>query len=69
MADVTIKVRDNGPYLVTGEVRLVDAEGNAFTVEGTNIALCRCGMSGKKPFCDGTHRGQFENAPRAEAAS
>jgi len=65
MADVTIKVRDNGPYLVTGEVTLADAEGNVFTVEGANIALCRCGLSAKKPFCDGTHREKFESQPRA----
>ncbi len=52
MAD--IKVRDNGPYLVSGEVRLVDASGNAFTTQET-FALCRCGHSANKPFCDGTH--------------
>lgn len=56
MSDVRIKVRVNGPYLVSGPVTLVDAEGNAFPPDprGT-YALCRCGASSTKPFCDGTH--------------
>lgn len=52
---VRIMALDNGPYLVTGEVEVVDAEGHAFTLSGKNIALCRCGASATKPFCDGTH--------------
>lgn len=57
MADVTIKIRPNGPYLVSGPVDLTDADGNPVAIpEGkTNIALCRCGASVTKPFCDGTH--------------
>ena len=57
MADVKITVRLNGPYLVEGPVDLVDQEGNHFKVEeGVRIAMCRCGKSSKKPFCDSTHR-------------
>ena len=57
---VTIKVRNNGPYaidLTTGAINLVDADGNPIPLpEGkTTIALCRCGGSSRKPFCDGTH--------------
>ena len=57
---LTITVRQNGPYridLTQGEVALVDHEGNAIPLpEGkTTIALCRCGGSTKKPFCDGMH--------------
>jgi CDGSH-type Zn-finger protein len=57
---VTITVRLNGPYrvdLTQGEVALVDHEGNPIPLpEGkTTIALCRCGASTKKPFCDGMH--------------
>ena len=57
MADVTIKVRPNGPYLVSGAIALSDADGNPIAIpEGkTNVALCRCGASVTKPFCDGTH--------------
>jgi len=54
---VEIKVRDDGPYKVTGPVRLVDADGNEFELaEGKAIALCRCGGSATKPFCDRAHR-------------
>ncbi len=52
---VVIKVRDNGPYKVTGPVVLEDADGNRFDVAGRSVALCRCGLSETKPFCDGAH--------------
>lgn len=64
MAD--IKVNNNGPYVISGEVLLVDASGNAFTKNET-FALCRCGHSANKPFCDGSHKGEgFESALEAE---
>lgn len=50
---VTIKIRDNGPYVVDGEFTLVDANGNEVPI--VKRALCRCGGSTMKPFCDGTH--------------
>jgi 3-phenylpropionate/trans-cinnamate dioxygenase ferredoxin subunit len=51
---VTIKIRDNGPYVVEGEdVKLIDAAGNE--VPMIKRSLCRCGGSTTKPFCDGTH--------------
>ena len=54
---VEIKVRDNGPYKVTGRVRIVDADGNAWEVDASRpVALCRCGQSSTKPFCDATHK-------------
>jgi CDGSH-type Zn-finger protein len=57
---VEIKVRENGPYKVTGDVRLVDADGNEIDTgphskDGT-IVLCRCGHSKTKPFCDKSHK-------------
>jgi CDGSH-type Zn-finger protein len=67
---VEIKVRENGPYRVTGPVRLIDADGNEFdlaphTKDGS-IVLCRCGASKTKPFCDKTHsKLGFEAAERA----
>ena len=71
MAEVEIKVRHNGPYKVTGPIRLIDADGNEYEVgaEGESIVLCRCGGSTTKPFCDGRHseRG-FEAAERAVRA-
>ena len=54
MPDVTIEVRRNGPLIVTGPVELKDADGKLYPVE-ERIALCRCGASTTKPFCDGTH--------------
>ena len=67
MSDVTIQVKENGPFLVKGSVDIVDSEGNAFDTDKPAIALCRCGASGDSPFCDGTHRKiGFESAPKAE---
>jgi CDGSH-type Zn-finger protein len=70
MADappVEIKVRDNGPYKVTGPVRVVDPEGGVFALpEGEAIVLCRCGRSQTKPFCDASHKSSgFESCARA----
>jgi CDGSH-type Zn-finger protein len=64
---VEIKVRDDGPYKVTGPVRLIDADGVAFELpSGESIALCRCGQSATKPFCDASHRaGAFRSCERA----
>lgn len=66
MADVTIKVMDKGPLRVSGSVTLVDAEGNRFETK-ENFALCRCGHSQNKPFCDGQHTAAaFSDCARAE---
>jgi CDGSH-type Zn-finger protein len=56
MSEVTITVRKNGPFLVNGPAKLVDADGNAFDLTGKSVyALCRCGQSANRPFCDGAH--------------
>ncbi len=56
MADVAIRPKPNGPYLVEGPVDIYDTAGNKISTEGRpKIALCRCGASSNKPFCDGTH--------------
>ena len=53
---VKISIRPNGPYLVEGDVELADVNGNKVDTTGRpKIALCRCGASTTKPFCDGTH--------------
>lgn len=46
----------DGPYLVRGSFKLMDQEGNEISVSRRTIALCRCGKSRMRPFCDGTHR-------------
>ena len=50
-------VQQNSHYLVEGDdVTLVDCNGNAYQIPNRrSFALCRCGGSTNKPFCDGTH--------------
>ena len=69
MSDVKVNVRDNGPLLVSGPITVEDAEGNSFDLGGKEtIALCRCGASENRPFCDGAHnRCGFESAERASS--
>jgi CDGSH-type Zn-finger protein len=67
MTTVKITTTDNGPYVIDGPARVVDADGNEYDLtEQTTIFLCRCGGSGTKPFCDGTHETlRFEAIGRA----
>ena len=59
MAGTKITVRDNGPVLVEGDLQVLDMAGRPYGFAGrTTIALCRCGHSAKKPFCDGAHKTQ-----------
>ena len=62
-----ITVRDNGPLLVDVEgLSVCDSNGGAFPLQGSNVALCRCGASANKPFCDGAHgRIGFQAADKA----
>ncbi|MGH7458215.1 MAG: CDGSH iron-sulfur domain-containing protein [Longimicrobiaceae bacterium] len=64
---VTIKANRHGPYIVRGPVRVMDADGEEWDVsERKSVALCRCGGSTTKPFCDGTHsKIGFQAAERA----
>jgi len=67
MADVNIRIRPNGPFVVEGTFSLTDSEGNAFPLnpDKPTIALCRCGASKNRPFCDGAHKGcGFESDER-----
>ncbi len=66
-----VRVRANGPLLCSGDIEVYDADGQLLD-QGDDIALCRCGHSHKKPFCDGSHRdagfeddGVFED-PKSE---
>lgn len=62
---VKIQVTKNGPYIVHGAIELRDAEGKLYTPKQP-CALCRCGASTTKPFCDGTHsKVGFQAAERA----
>ena len=46
----------DGPLLVRGPVRLQDQDGNEIGLDRTPVALCRCGKSRLRPFCDGSHK-------------
>jgi CDGSH-type Zn-finger protein len=50
-----IRAYPDGPILVRGAFELEDEDGNPIDPGRSTIALCRCGKSGIKPFCDGTH--------------
>jgi len=64
MAQVTITVRKNGPLLINdpnNEVEILDADGNKYDLTGKTVfALCRCGASANRPFCDGAHKASFQ---------
>lgn len=71
MSDVKIRLRDHGPLVVEGPVTVVDAEGKEYPIDSSKpaIALCRCGASGNRPFCDGAHKDcAFDAADRASAS-
>lgn len=55
MEQLKIEVMKSGPLLVTGTFVLIDDQGNE-EIKSGNLALCRCGASKNKPFCDGLHR-------------
>jgi uncharacterized Fe-S cluster protein YjdI/CDGSH-type Zn-finger protein len=53
--ETTVELRHDGPSFVRGKIRIEDPSGHVVR-EDTRVALCRCGGSEHKPFCDGTHR-------------
>jgi CDGSH-type Zn-finger protein len=59
----TITPYRDGPLLVRGPVRLQDMQGREIAVGRETIALCRCGKSRIRPFCDGTHKLSRFRAP------
>ena len=55
-ARATITPYRDGPLIVRGDFRLVDQDGQEIDPGRRTVALCRCGRSSIKPFCDGTHK-------------
>lgn len=55
---ITVRCRPNGPLVIEGEFTLLDHQGQPFPLPTNKpaIALCRCGQSKNKPFCDGAHK-------------
>jgi uncharacterized Fe-S cluster protein YjdI len=54
-SSLTIQVADKGPYLIKTGCTIIDTDGNETVKDGV-VALCRCGASSNKPFCDGAHK-------------
>lgn len=67
MPETRITVNKNGPLRLEGEFIISDPSGKTYGLGGrTFIALCRCGHSSNKPFCDGTHsKVGFQHEPVA----
>jgi CDGSH-type Zn-finger protein len=64
--ETTVKVQVNGPLYLRGKVRIVGPGGHVIR-EDTRVALCRCGHSKNKPFCDGSHfRVRFDTTEPSE---
>ena len=67
-AQTTVEPCPDGPLFVRGRLQILDGDGNLIR-EDTRLALCRCGASSNKPFCDGSHRTVgFRTAAEAEGA-
>jgi CDGSH-type Zn-finger protein len=66
MASTKITVNSNGSLRIEGDFEIVDKEGNPYGLGGrTLVSLCRCGRSQNKPFCDGSHKGNFDHDAKA----
>jgi len=64
MAKVKIKVVDNGPFFINGEVEYIDGKGNKLLTTASG-SLCRCGKSKRQPFCTGEcQQNGFKSAVR-----
>lgn len=62
MSKTKITVNPNGSLKIEGNFEIVDKAGNHYDLQGREVlGLCRCGQSKNKPFCDGSHNGNFEH--------
>ncbi|MGF7120160.1 CDGSH iron-sulfur domain-containing protein [Rhodococcus sp. BE178] len=62
-AEVVVTVCTDGPLLIRGPVSLVDGAGVPIVNERATIALCRCGRTGRSPFCDSSHKRKKQQNP------
>lgn len=66
MSKAKIVVASNGPLRIEGDFEIVDMAGQVYGLQGrTLVSLCRCGQSRNKPFCDGSHRENFQHEAKA----
>ena len=62
MSKTKITVNSNGSIKIEGDFEIVDREGSIYGLGGREVvSICRCGLSKNKPFCDGSHNGNFEH--------
>ena len=62
-----INATENGPSVIETHSKVVVTRGGSKeTIERPVIALCRCGQSSNKPFCDGTHKAAEFGEPASE---
>jgi len=62
MNKTKVTINSNGSVKLEGDFEIIDANNNSYGLQGrTVISLCRCGRSANKPFCDGSHKGNFEH--------
>jgi CDGSH-type Zn-finger protein len=62
MSKTKITINNNGSLKLEGDFEIVDKAGNTYDLGGREIVvLCRCGLSKNKPFCDGSHNGNFDH--------
>jgi CDGSH-type Zn-finger protein len=62
MSKTKITVKSNGSLHIEGDIEMVDQSGKAYGLGGrTSVSLCRCGHSKNIPFCDGSHKGNFDH--------
>lgn len=66
MTKTRLTINNNGSIRVEGDFEIADVNGNLYGLQGrTVVSLCRCGHSGNKPFCDGSHKQQFQHDAHA----
>jgi CDGSH-type Zn-finger protein len=66
LSEVRVTPYRNGPYLIRGDFTVLDQDGREIETDRPIVALCRCGKSQNRPFCDGTHKAigfQAESGP------
>ncbi len=62
MSKTKLTINRNGSIKIEGDFEITDSEGNVYGLAGrTALGICRCGLSTNKPFCDGSHRNNFEH--------
>ena len=66
MSKTKLTVNSNGSLRLEGDFEIVDMQGRPYGLQGREVvSLCRCGRSGNKPFCDGSHKGGFDHVAEA----